>query len=140
MCSLFYSSTDYDEKGHPTMKNKVALITTGGTIASRKTESGRLAAGAISGTELAEICKLPEDVQVDVYPTFQLPSMHITFQDLLQLKSAIEKVFEDDTYDGAVVTHGTDSLEETAYFLDLTIRDVSRLSSQAHSAPGGAGE
>ncbi|MBG9915507.1 asparaginase [Bacillus sonorensis] len=105
------------------MKNKVALITTGGTIASRKTESGRLAAGAISGTELAEICKLPEDVQVDVYPTFQLPSMHITFQDLLQLKSAIEKVFEDDTYDGAVVTHGTDSLEETAYFLDLTIRD-----------------
>ncbi|KAA6451648.1 asparaginase [Bacillus swezeyi] len=105
------------------MKNKVALITTGGTIASRKTESGRLAAGAISGTELAEICNLPEDVQIDVYPTFQLPSMHITFQDLLELKKAIEKVFEDKSYDGAVVTHGTDSLEETAYFLDLTIQD-----------------
>ncbi|MGR3207141.1 asparaginase [Bacillus glycinifermentans] len=105
------------------MKHKVALITTGGTIASRKTESGRLAAGAISGTELARICKLPEDVQVDVYPALQLPSMHITFHDLLKLKSTIEKAFEDETYDGAVVTHGTDSLEETAYFLDLTITD-----------------
>lgn len=75
------------------MKKKVALITTGGTIASRKTESGRLAAGAISGPELAEMCSLPEDVQIDVYPAFQLPSMHITFQHLLELKQTVERVF-----------------------------------------------
>ncbi|MGX1080899.1 L-asparaginase/Glu-tRNA(Gln) amidotransferase subunit D [Bacillus sp. SLBN-57] len=105
------------------MNKKVALITTGGTIASRKTESGRLAAGAISGPELAEMCSLPEDVQIDVYPAFQLPSMHITFQHLLELKQTIERVFQDGGYDGAVVTHGTDTLEETAYFLDLTIED-----------------
>ncbi|MFN2745566.1 MULTISPECIES: asparaginase [Bacillus] len=105
------------------MKNKVALITTGGTIASRKTESGRLAAGAISGTELAKICNLPEDVEIDVFPAFQLPSMHITFRHLLELKHAVEQAFQDPTYNGAVVTHGTDSLEESAYFLDLTIQD-----------------
>lgn len=105
------------------MNKKVALITTGGTIASRKTESGRLAAGAISGPELAEMCSLLEDVQIDVYPAFQLPSMHITFQHLLELKQTIERVFQDGGYDGAVVTHGTDTLEETAYFLDLTIED-----------------
>ena len=62
------------------------------------------------------MCSLPEDVQIDVYPAFQLPSMHITFQHLLELKQTIERVFQDGGYDGAVVTHGTDTLEETAYF------------------------
>ncbi|WP_099222274.1 asparaginase [Listeria costaricensis] len=102
---------------------KVALITTGGTIASKKTASGKLASGELSGEELVEICGLPTEIQVDIYSTFQLPSMHITMEDLIALKQLIEAIYMDETYDGVVVTHGTDSLEETAYFLDLAITD-----------------
>lgn len=119
---------------------KVALITTGGTIASTKTESGRLASGELSGQELAELCELPAEIQVEIFSTFQLPSMHISFQDLLSLKDLVMQIFEDDTYDGIVVTHGTDSLEETAYFLDLAISDARPVVvTGSQRAPGEAG-
>jgi L-asparaginase len=105
-------------------KRKVVLITTGGTIASKPNEeSGRLSAGVLTGEELASMCNLPEDIEVIVESAFQLPSMHMTFKNLVYLKERIEYYFEDQTVDGVVVTHGTDTLEETAYFLDLTISD-----------------
>lgn len=102
---------------------KVALVTTGGTIASRKTASGKLASGELTGEELVQICGLPNEIEVDIFSTFQLPSMHISREHLVDLQKTIEEIFTDSSYAGIVVTHGTDSLEETSYFLDLTIRD-----------------
>jgi L-asparaginase len=103
---------------------KVVLLTTGGTIASKPNkESGRLASGAISGEELASMCHLPEDIEVIVESAFQKPSIHLTFEDLIKLKDKINLYFQDESVDGIVVTHGTDTLEETAYFLDLTVKD-----------------
>lgn len=103
---------------------KVALLTTGGTIASVPNTEGRLNSGAMSGEQLAELCQLPSNIKVDVISLFQLPSMHLTFDHLVELKDTINKLYESDEYAGVVVTHGTDSLEETAYFLDLTIADA----------------
>lgn len=105
------------------MKKKVSLITTGGTIASKEISKGLLKSGAISGKELAALCQLPEEIEVNVIDVFQLPSMHIGFSEWAVLKKAIEKELADESVDGIVVTHGTDTLEETAYFLDLTIDD-----------------
>lgn len=104
--------------------SKVVLLTTGGTIASvPNEESGKLSSGALTGEELAEMLKLPTDIDVIIESVFQKPSMHIDFQDLLLVKRKIEDYFKDDTVAGVVVTHGTDSLEESAYFLDLTVQD-----------------
>jgi L-asparaginase len=103
---------------------KVVLLTTGGTIASKPNkESGKLVAGELTGEELAAMCNLPEKIEVIVESVFQKASIHITFDDLVVLRNKIEKYFEDDQVSGVVVTHGTDTLEETAYFLDLTIKD-----------------
>lgn len=105
------------------MKN-VVLITTGGTIASKQNKSsGKLESGAMSGEELAEICGLPNDINVIIDSIFQVPSMHITFNHLMMLKDKINEYFLRKEIDGIVVTHGTDTLEESAYFLDLTIAD-----------------
>jgi L-asparaginase len=106
---------------------KVALLTTGGTIASKKTESGLLSSGELTGEELASLCRLPSDIEIEIHSVFQLPSMHIGFDKLLILKKKIEEVFKDPSVCGVVVTHGTDSLEETAYFLDLTVTDSRRV-------------
>ncbi|GIN10788.1 L-asparaginase [Shouchella clausii] len=101
----------------------VMLLTTGGTIASTTSESGKLVAGELSGEELAKLCGLPEDIRVSVRSVLQKPSVHITLADWLLLKREVERAFEDETINGIVVTHGTDTLEETAYFLDLTNKD-----------------
>lgn len=105
------------------MKKKISLLTTGGTIASKEITKGLLKSGAISGKELAALCQLPAEIEVNVIDVFQLPSMHIGFNEWAVLKTAIETELADETVDGIVVTHGTDTLEETAYFLDLTIDD-----------------
>ncbi|MCM3692867.1 asparaginase [Neobacillus niacini] len=103
---------------------KVVLLTTGGTIASKPNkDSGKLASGELTGEELAAMCNLPKDIEVVVESVFQKASIHITFDDLVVLKNKIVQYFEDDKVSGVVVTHGTDTLEETAYFLDLTIMD-----------------
>lgn len=103
---------------------KVVLLTTGGTIASKTNkDSGKLVAGELTGEELAAMCHLPDEIEIIVESVFQKASIHITFEDLVVLKNKIEKYFEDDQVSGVVVTHGTDTLEETAYFLDLTIKD-----------------
>ncbi|HEY2421070.1 MAG TPA: asparaginase [Neobacillus sp.] len=103
---------------------KVVLLTTGGTIASKPNkDSGKLASGALTGEELAAMCNLPDDIEVIIESVFQKASIHITFEDLVVLKDKIESYFQDETVSGVVVTHGTDTMEETAYFLDLTIKD-----------------
>ncbi|MGG3470809.1 asparaginase [Neobacillus pocheonensis] len=103
---------------------KVVLLTTGGTIASKPNkDSGKLASGALTGEELAAMCNLPKDIEVIVESIFQKASIHITFEDLVALKKKIEAYFNDENVAGVVVTHGTDTMEETAYFLDLTIKD-----------------
>ncbi|MBT2649232.1 asparaginase [Bacillus sp. ISL-34] len=102
---------------------KISLITTGGTIASKATANGMLASGALTGHELASLCELPTDIEVKVVDLFQISSMSMSFERMQQLKSTIQKELEDPDVTGIVVTHGTDTLEETAYFLDVTIKD-----------------
>ncbi len=77
----------------------------------------------MTGEELASLCELPDEIQVEVDSAFQKPSVHLTANDWVLLKNKIEFYFENPEVDGVVITHGTDTLEETAYFLDLTIND-----------------
>ncbi|MBM7840130.1 L-asparaginase [Alkalihalobacillus xiaoxiensis] len=101
----------------------VMLLTTGGTIASTTSENGKLVAGELTGEELVRLCGLPNDIRVSIRSVLQKPSVHITPSDWVHLIKEVEDVFTDPEISGIVVTHGTDTLEETAYFLDLTNQD-----------------
>ena len=105
------------------LKKKVALITTGGTIASTRNENNKLESGKLDGNAILSMCQLENEMDIELIDLYQIPSMHMTFDHLNQLNTTIHRVFEDPSVSGIVVTHGTDSLEETAYFLELTVND-----------------
>ncbi|RJF72903.1 asparaginase [Deinococcus cavernae] len=96
------------------MPKRLALVHTGGTIASRPNPDG-------PGVTPQEAPDLPglSGVTVREYQPFNLPSPHITPAHMLQLSQLIEEVAPH--ADGVVVTHGTDTLEETAFLLHLTL-------------------
>jgi L-asparaginase len=100
-----------------TEMKKVLIISTGGTIASTENKDGKLEAGKYSGEELAEKLGIPGDMEVKIISALQKPSVHITFADLEKIKETADQFLP--SFDGLVITHGTDTLEESAYYFDL---------------------
>lgn len=98
---------------------QLLILHTGGTIAMAKNKSGALAPG-VNNPLMAYNDLLKGDYQLKIEEMFNLPSPHMTPTQMLQLKERIEEAIAAGV-DGVVITHGTDTLEETAYFLDLTL-------------------
>ncbi|UJL48111.1 asparaginase [Virgibacillus sp. NKC19-16] len=100
------------------MKN-ILLIHTGGTISMLENKE----TGEVTTAEEHPLTAISDHLHayanVDEIIEFDLPSPQITPQHMLKLAKKIEQVIS--MYDGIVVTHGTDTLEETAYFLDLVL-------------------
>lgn len=99
---------------------KIALITTGGTIASKQNEEGRLVSGVLASEDYCDLKEIPSDTEVKIISLLNKPSMHISLDDLDQIADKISELFKQG-FHGAVITHGTDSLEESAYYLDLIV-------------------
>lgn len=99
---------------------KVLVLHTGGTISMTQEKDG--AVSLSSHHPLQETMDLlPQNIEVVVEETFNLPSPHITPKEMLVLKNRVEKA-QTEGFDGVVITHGTDTLEETAYFLDISFK------------------
>ncbi|WP_125982124.1 asparaginase [Loigolactobacillus iwatensis] len=98
---------------------KILILHTGGTIAMSENESGTIIPGA-SNPLMAYNQLFAGQYDVSSEELFNLPSPHITPKEMLLLSQRINQA-EQAGVDGVVVTHGTDTLEETAYFLDLTL-------------------
>lgn len=107
-------------------KPRVVIVATGGTIA------GAGADAANSATYQA--AKVPVDKLIAAVPAiaqvadvrgeqaFQIASESFTNAQLIELAKKISALVKRDDVDGVVVTHGTDTVEETAYFLDLVVK------------------
>lgn len=94
----------------------ISILTTGGTIACTVDSSGALVP-TITGAELVRAAELDG---VRVTDLTRLDSSSLTLLDLQRLIKAVRAELADDAVSGVVVTHGTDSLEETAMALSLT--------------------
>jgi L-asparaginase len=99
---------------------RVLVINTGGTIAMSMDESEGVK--PLDDQAVAKIRPfLQRYADVTMVNYLNLPSPHMTPPIMNQLRMRIEAELNENNYDGVVVTHGTDTLEETAYFLDLTL-------------------
>ena len=93
------------------------MVSTGGTIASRWQGSGY--AAATPGGDLLAEAGVPPGVTAEVVDLFTVNSALLTTAQQLTLLRRVHSVLEDPDVDGVVVTHGTDTLEESAFLLDL---------------------
>ncbi len=100
---------------------KIILIFTGGTISMKADKETNAAVPAMSGEEILRLTPGIERIADIHFLDFgMMPGPHMTPEKMQELSGLIRKKVEQDGFDGVVVTHGTDSLEETAYFVDLT--------------------
>ncbi|WGE77929.1 asparaginase [Actinobacillus equuli subsp. haemolyticus] len=102
------------------MTKKLLILHTGGTISMSEGEDGKVSPSE-KNPLLAALERLNHPAQLSQESVLNVPSPHITLQHWLLLKTRIEKAVNEEHYDGIVITHGTDTLEETAYFLDLAL-------------------
>ena len=96
------------------MPKKILVLHTGGTISMQADDSGAVVTS--QDNPMNHVSNPLEGVEVHTLDFFNLPSPHIKPKHMLALYQKIKE--EADHYDGFVITHGTDTLEETAYFLD----------------------
>jgi len=99
------------------------MIATGGTIAMKIDPVKNAPVPALSGEDLvAGVPELAKVAKVRVESLFNLPSPHLTAEHWMAIRKSVLKALSDDEVSGVIISHGTDTLEETAYFLDLTVR------------------
>ena len=98
---------------------RVRVISTGGTIA------GQAGEGQLTGAQLvAAVPELAQVAEVDVEEFSRIGSSAMTPDHWLRLSLRINEILrEDRELSGVLVTHGTDTMEETGYFLHLTLED-----------------
>ncbi|MBR3246789.1 MAG: asparaginase [Clostridiales bacterium] len=106
-------------------KGKVVVLATGGTIAGVG-DAGK-SAGYTPGTLTAEdlISAVPELADVADIEAIQVCNVNsddITDKVWIELTNKINELSKDPDITGFVITHGTDTMEETAYFLNLTVK------------------
>ncbi|MBB6623024.1 asparaginase [Clostridium gasigenes] len=102
---------------------KIAVVFNGGTISMKIDERIKAAVPSLTGEEIMSMVTGIEDfAEVESYNFSSMPSPHMSVEIMLELSKFVEELLSREDIDGVVITHGTDTLEETAYLLDLTLK------------------
>lgn len=104
----------------------VLVVATGGTIAGVQDDPedpSRYRAGSLQAEQIIDsVPDLAKHVRVEALQFSNVPSTLITPAQWVQLSLQISQALQRDELAGVVVTHGTDRMEETAFFLHMTVR------------------
>ena len=104
---------------------KIRILATGGTIAGVQSQEGsaEYQSGAVSAEDLLKaIPQVKGIAEISAEQVSNIGSQNMTNAVWLKLASRLNEVLNDSNVDGVVVTHGTDTMEETAYFLSLVAK------------------
>ncbi len=121
---ISYNVSDFNKtKGRYSMnKKKVAAIFTGGTISMKVDKRLSAAIPAMSSEEIMSmVTNIDRIAEIEIVPFARIPGPHMTPELMLELSNVVKTTIARDDICGVIITHGTDSLEETAFFLDLNI-------------------
>src|SRR3954471_4656742 len=120
----------------------VMILATGGTIAgagASAVNSATYAAAKVGVDKLiAGLPELSKVANVKGEQVFQVASESLTNDNLVTLAKRVSALAKQPDVDGIVITHGTDTVEETAYFLTLTVHTSKPIVMVASMRPGTA--
>jgi L-asparaginase len=102
---------------------QVLIASLGGTIAMTRSSDGAGVSPSLDGAELTSVVPdLARFARIQTKSVLRIPGAHLTIDDVLQLAARLRsKDFA--SHDGFVITQGTDTIEETAFLLDLVTTD-----------------
>lgn len=102
------------------MKKRILIILTGGTISMDSHKDLSTEILQLQEQRLMSLShSVLDQIEIETKIFLMKPSPQITPDDMLSLSTYVENISKQNMYDGFVITHGTDTLEETAYFLSL---------------------
>ncbi|MGL4655130.1 MAG: asparaginase [Sarcina sp.] len=102
---------------------KIAVVFNGGTISMKVDENIQAAVPTLTGAQImAKVTGIERYANIEEHNFSSLPSPHVSVDLMLELSKEIQLLVDRDDIDGVVVTHGTDTLEETSYLVDLTTK------------------
>ena len=107
------------------VKKKVVILATGGTIAGigERGKSVRYEPGSLPvGDLINAIPEIKDVAEIEAIQICNVNSDDMTDEIWFSLANTINEMAIEEDISGFVVTHGTDTLEETAYFLNLTVK------------------
>ena len=115
-------SSNFSDSAPTDILPTIKVLGTGGTIASKGSSSHQTAGYKVDLTIEDLINSIPDlstTCNLEYEQVMNVDSKEIGTDDLLQLHKKIQEDLS--KYDGFVITHGTDTMEETAFFLQLTV-------------------
>ena len=130
LCLLFISSALHATKEIPKNETSsynpnlptIAIITTGGTIAEKTDKKNGGSIPALSGKDLVDsVPMLQKIANIEVVNFSNIDSSQMTPEIWAKLSLVVDKTLNNKKIVGAIITHGTDTMAEGAYFLDLTL-------------------
>ncbi|ABR48361.1 Asparaginase/glutaminase [Alkaliphilus metalliredigens QYMF] len=103
-------------------KPRIAIIFTGGTISMSVDPRVGAAIPSLSSEQIMSlVTNIDRYAHIESINFSELPGPHMVPKLMFQLRNLVLETLSREEIDGIIVTHGTDTLEETAYLLDLTI-------------------
>lgn len=107
-------------------KANIVIVGTGGTIVSSGSTGAQMTGYSIEGLDVQNIINavpvLAEIANVQAVPLLNIGSSNIKLEDWIRLAATLNQMANNPNIDGFVITHGTDTMEETAFFLNLTVK------------------
>lgn len=130
------------------LMKKIKVLEMGGTISAQgknRLDLKDYTSGVYTGEDFHEVIPEISDIADVTFETFlRVSSTEVNANHWIQLREKVTRSLQEEQYDGIVISHGTNTLEESAYFLHLTVptekpivfvgsqRPFSALSSDAH--------